>query len=129
MGEHFIDHEYIKTLLENAREIDDSAISMILNKAGRFEGLNHREIAALLVNKNPGHLERIFTIAGEIKRRIYGNRIVIFAPLYVSDYCVNHCAYCSFNCGHNFSRSKLTMDEVREEVKILEKMGHKRLAL
>ncbi|MDR2717669.1 MAG: [FeFe] hydrogenase H-cluster radical SAM maturase HydG [Treponema sp.] len=129
MSAHFIDREYIKNLLEEAKYTDDGAISRSLDKAERFEGLDHREIAALLVNENPDHLKRIFNAAGEIKRRIYGNRIVMFAPLYVSDYCVNRCAYCSFNCGHRFDRRKLTMDEVREEVKILEKMGHKRLAL
>jgi 2-iminoacetate synthase len=129
MSTHFINHEYIKNLLKEAQHTDDEAISRSLDKAERFEGLNHREIAALLVNENPDHLKRIFNVAGEIKRRIYGNRIVMFAPLYVSDFCVNRCAYCSFNCGHSFGRRKLTMDEVREEVKILEKMGHKRLAL
>jgi 2-iminoacetate synthase len=129
MGTHFINREYVENLLGEAGYAGDEAVSRSLDKAERFQGLNHREIAALLVNKNPDHLARIFNIAGEIKRHIYGNRIVMFAPLYVSDYCVNRCAYCSFNCGHGFGRRKLTMDELREEVKILEKMGHKRLAL
>ena len=129
MSHHFIDHEYIEGLLEEAKQADNAAISRILDKAEHFEGLSHREIALLLVNDNPGHLDRIFAIAGDIKRRIYGNRIVMFAPLYVSDFCVNRCAYCSFNRGHDFDRRKLTMDEVREEVRILEEMGHKRLAL
>ncbi|MCL2128015.1 MAG: [FeFe] hydrogenase H-cluster radical SAM maturase HydG [Treponema sp.] len=129
MSENFIDREYIENLLEEARGAGDAEISRCLDKAERYEGLNHREIAALLVSGNPVHLKRIFAIAGEIKRRIYGNRIVMFAPLYASDYCVNRCAYCSFNCAHDFGRRKLTMDEVRGEVKILEKMGHKRLAL
>ena len=129
MSGHFINREYIENLLEEAKRVDEASINRSLEKAERFEGLNHREIAALLVTENPGHLKRIFDIAGKIKRRIYGNRIVMFAPLYVSDYCVNRCAYCSFNCGHEFTRRKLSQDEVREEVKILEKMGHKRLAL
>ena len=129
MNENFINREYIEGLLEDAKQADDACISRALDKAGRFEALNHKEIAALLVNDNPEHLRRIFSVAGEIKRRIYGSRIVMFAPLYVSNYCVNRCAYCSFNCGHEFNRRKLTMDEVREEVKILEKMGHKRIAL
>jgi len=129
MSDHFINREYIENLLKEAKSTDDAVIGHALDKAERSEGLNHREIAALLVNENPAHLERIFDIAGKIKRRIYGNRIVIFAPLYVSNYCVNRCAYCGFNCGQDFKRRKLTMDEVREEVKILEKMGHKRLAL
>ena len=119
----------IDGLLEEAKDADDNAIGKILDKAEGFEGLNHREIAALLVNENPLHRSRIFEIAGKIKQNIYGSRIVIFAPLYVSNYCVNRCAYCSFNCVHEFNRSRLTMEELREEVKILEKMGHKRLAL
>ncbi|MDR0494498.1 MAG: [FeFe] hydrogenase H-cluster radical SAM maturase HydG [Treponema sp.] len=129
MSAHFIDSGYIENLLQDAKNADDAAVSQSLDKAERCEGLNHREIAALLANENPEHLKRIFSIAGEIKRRIYGNRIVIFAPLYTCDYCVNRCAYCSFNAGHQFKRRKLTMDELREEVKILESMGHKRLAL
>lgn len=128
-GENFINREYIEGLLKEARNVDDGTIGRYLDKAENFEGLNHREIAALLVSDAPEHLQRIFDIAGKIKRRIYGNRIVMFAPLYVSDYCVNRCRYCSFNNGHSFTRRKLSMDEVREEVKILEKMGHKRLAL
>ena len=129
MNEHFINLEYIEGLLEEAKHADNSAIAKALDKAERFEGLDHREIAALLVNDNPEHRSRIFEIAGKIKRHIYGNRIVIFAPLYVSDYCVNRCSYCSFNCTNEFNRSRLTMEELREEVKILEKMGHKRLAI
>jgi 2-iminoacetate synthase len=125
----FINREYIEKLLEEAKRADDAAISRSLDKAERFEGLDHREIAALLASDNPDHARRIFAIAGKVKRRIYGNRIVMFAPLYVSDHCVNRCVYCSFNRGHAFARRKLSMDEVREEVKILEKMGHKRLAL
>jgi 2-iminoacetate synthase len=129
MNKPFIDCEYIEGLLKEARLADDASISRSLDKAERFEGLNRREIAALLVSDRPEHLNRIFKIAGEIKRHIYGNRIVMFAPLYLSDHCVNRCAYCSFNCGHEFGRHKLSMDELREEVKILEKMGHKRLAV
>jgi 2-iminoacetate synthase len=128
-GENFIDREYIEGLLEEARHEDGRVISRYLDKAENFEGLNHREIAALLASDDPEHLRRIFDIAGRIKQRIYGNRIVMFAPLYVSDHCVNRCVYCSFNRGHAFPRRKLSQNEVREEVKILEKMGHKRLAL
>ncbi|MDR0587349.1 MAG: [FeFe] hydrogenase H-cluster radical SAM maturase HydG, partial [Treponema sp.] len=128
-GDVFINREYIEGLLEKAKHAGDDDISAYLDKAERFEGLNHREIASLLVTDNPDHLKRIFSIAWKIKQRIYGNRIVLFAPLYVSDYCVNRCVYCSYNCDHGFRRNKLTMDEVREEIKILEEMGHKRIAL
>jgi 2-iminoacetate synthase len=129
MNSPFIDQVYIETLLKDAAHTAGADISRILDKAENFEGLNHVEIASLLTTKDPGHISRIFSIANKIKQHIYGNRIVMFAPLYVSDYCVNRCAYCSYNCGHEFGRKKLTMDEVREEVRILEQMGHKRLAL
>jgi len=129
MSENFINREYIEDLLEKAKFADNASISSALDKAESGKVLSHNEIASLLKTENPQHLERIFDIAGKIKKRIYGNRIVMFAPLYVSDYCVNKCAYCSFNHTHNFDRHKLTMDELREEVKILEMMGHKRLAL
>jgi len=125
----FIDRKYIEELLAEAKNVTDDKIEEILNKAESMEGLSHTEIAALLVNDNPKHLKRIFQIAGKIKKHIYGNRIVMFAPLYVSDHCVNKCTYCSYNCGHKFDRSKLTMEEVRQEVIELEKMGHKRIAL
>ena len=125
----FIDKEYIEGLLAEAKHAGDESISRSLDKAEHFEGLNHREIAALLTSENPDHLRRIFSIAGKIKRHIYGNRIVLFAPLYVSDHCVNRCAYCGYNCAHDFDRRRLSLDEVRKEVEILERMGHKRLAL
>jgi 2-iminoacetate synthase len=127
--ESFIDKDYIENLLKSAAHESDGAIKESLDKAERFEGLNHREIAALLVSANPAHIERINDIAWKIKQHIYGNRIVMFAPLYASDYCVNKCAYCSYNNAHSFARHKLTQDEVREEVRILEAMGHKRIAL
>ncbi|MCL2210993.1 MAG: [FeFe] hydrogenase H-cluster radical SAM maturase HydG [Treponema sp.] len=127
--ENFIDHDYINKLLKDAKNAGDDVIINALDKAQRGESLLHNEVAALLLTENSLHISRIFETAGNIKKRIYGSRIVMFAPLYLSDYCVNRCAYCSFNHNHEFPRSKLTMDEVREEVKILEMMGHKRLAI
>ena len=129
MSENFINPEYIEALLKDAEFADDAGVSRSLDKADKGESLSHSEIAALLTTRNPRHISGIFDIAGRIKKRIYGNRIVMFAPLYVSDFCVNKCAYCSFNAGRDFLRRKLTMDELREEVKVLEMMGHKRLAL
>ncbi|MDR1362831.1 MAG: [FeFe] hydrogenase H-cluster radical SAM maturase HydG [Spirochaetaceae bacterium] len=127
--ENFIDREYIEDLLKTAKDAGCAEVDSYLDKAERFEGLNHREIAALLLSDKEEHIKRIYHIAWKIKRRIYGNRIVLFAPLYASDYCVNNCSYCSYNCRNKFKRTKLTMDEVREEVRLLEKMGHKRIAL
>ena len=129
MSENFINQKYIEDLLENAKFFSDSMVNVVLDKAEHGKELSHMDIASLLMTENPEHLSRIFDVAGKIKNRIYGNRIVMFAPLYVSDFCVNRCSYCSFNHNHNFNRRKLTMDELREEVKILEEMGHKRLAL
>jgi len=129
MSENFIDQKYIEALLEEAVCADNENINNSLDKAERGEGLNHKEVASLLKTENPDQIKRIFEIAGNIKKKIYGNRIVMFAPLYISDFCVNRCAYCSFNNSHNFNRRKLSMDEIREEVKILEMMGHKRLAI
>lgn len=125
----FIDENYIEALLESAKSTPTDEINAILDRAERMEGLRHEDIAALLQTRNPNHISRIFSIAGQIKQHIYGNRIVMFAPLYVSDYCVNRCTYCSYNCAHDFDRRRLTMEEVREEVRILEQMGHKRIAL
>ena len=125
----FIDEPYMNQLLEQAKQTEKAEITRILDKADRFEGLTHQEVAALLMLEDKEQLQRMFSIAYKIKQHIYGNRIVMFAPLYVSDYCVNECKYCSYNCNHKFARKRLTMDEVREEVKILESMGHKRLAV
>lgn len=124
-----IDQTYIETLLEEAKQTKSTEIDRILDRAEKLEGLKHKEIAALLQTENPAHIDRIFGIAGQIKQHIYGNRIVMFAPLYVSDYCVNQCTYCSYNGSHSFNRRRLTMPEVQAEVKILEQMGHKRIAL
>jgi len=128
-SENFIDQKYIEGLLKEGKFADNAFISSTLDKAEKGETLTHGEIASLLQTENPEHVTRIFDIAGKIKKKIYGNRIVMFAPLYVSDFCVNRCSYCSFNHTHNFTRRKLTMDEVRQEVKLLEMMGHKRLAI
>lgn len=127
--EKFIDKDYIEKLLQDAKNTPDEKINEILDKAERFEGLRHEEVAAMLTAEKSEHVARIFYVAGKIKEHIYGDRIVMFAPLYVSDYCVNKCAYCGFACSNKYERKRLTMDEIREEVKILEKMGHKRIAL
>lgn len=124
-----IDHNYIENLLETSKQATKEEVSQILDKAERFEGLSHKEVAALLATDQDQHMKRIFEIAGKIKDHIYGNRVVVFAPLYVSDYCVNKCKYCGYRSDQDFKRKRLTMDEIRQEVAILEKMGHKRLAL
>lgn len=124
-----ISHELIYNLLEEAKNATKEDIKEILNRARNKEGLSHKDIAILLQAEDEDDLREIFKIAGEIKKKIYGNRIVIFAPLYLSDYCVNNCVYCGYNRSNNFERRKLSREEIQEEVKLLEKMGHKRLAL
>ena len=124
-----IDRAYIENLLQRAKNKSDREVEAILDKAAAMRGLSHEDIAALLVSENKEHLARIFQIAGKIKEHIYGNRIVMFAPLYVSDHCINRCTYCSYNCAHDFQRQKLTQEQVQEEVRVLEQMGHKRIAL
>ena len=124
-----INHEYIERILEEAKGAKREDILSVLERAKKREGLSYEDIAILLQVEEKEDLEEIFKLAGEIKDSIYGKRVVMFAPLYVSDYCVNNCVYCGYQRDNEFRRRKLTMDEVREEVKILEKMGHKRLAL
>lgn len=125
----FIDDRYIYELLDNAKNATPEKINEILDRAEAFQGLAPDDVAVLLSTEEQRYWDRIFDIAGKIKAHIYGDRIVMFAPLYVSDYCVNKCLYCGFNCGQTFERRRLTMEEIRQEVEILEKMGHKRLAL
>lgn len=125
----FIDHKYINDLLTSCEDASKEDIEKVLNKAKERKGLSHRDIAMLLQTEDKDQLTEIYKIAGEIKKSIYGKRIVIFAPLYVSDYCVNNCNYCGYKSCNTFNRRRLTQEEVAEEVRILEKMGHKRLAL
>lgn len=125
----FIDHQYIEDLLAQSQNPDLASIDAILDKAAAFKGLNHAEVALLLNLKDPQRLKRMYGIAGEVKRKIYGDRVVMFAPLYISDYCVNNCTYCGYQRDNHFERRALTQAEIREEVILLEKMGHKRLAL
>lgn len=125
-----IDQSYIENILTQAAQSTDSAkIDQILDKAETFKGLTHQEVAQLIACQDPHQLQRLFNIAQHIKDTIYGKRIVMFAPIYVSDYCVNQCSYCSYSCTHSFTRRKLTMDEIKDEIRVLESMGHKRLAL
>ena len=125
----FINHEHINELLENAKNATHDQVQAVLDKSKRQEKLNHQDVAILLQIQDADQLENLYKTAGEIKNRIYGNRIVVFAPLYISDYCVNNCTYCGYKRDNKFARRKLTMEEIQEEVRLLEKMVHKRLAL
>lgn len=125
----FIKHDYIEEVLENGKDSNLEEINSILNKARALKGLSHLEIAKLIQNDSPEATKALFEVAGEIKQKIYGNRVVIFAPLYVSNYCVNSCTYCGYGRDNDFHRRRLTDNEIQEEVKLLESMGHKRIAL
>lgn len=125
----FINHNYIYEILEKTKCPSNDEIKSALEKAKKRDGLSYEDIAVLLQAEDEKDLNEIYSLAGEIKKDIYGKRIVVFAPLYVSDYCVNNCVYCGYKRDNKFLRRKLTMQEVAQEVKILEQMGHKRLAL
>ena len=125
----FINHEYIYKIIEETKNPSNEQIKEVLNRAKNREGLDYKDIAILLQAEDEKDLKEIYSLAGEIKKDIYGKRVVVFAPLYVSDYCVNNCVYCGYKRDNKFNRRRLTMDEVAQEVKILEQMGHKRLAL
>src|SRR3712207_2834337 len=90
----FINHEYIEGLLENAKNATNEEIQKVLDKAKEHKGLSHEDIAVLLQIEDSEQLKEMYKIAGDIKKSIYGNRVVVFAPLYISDYCVNNCVYC-----------------------------------
>lgn len=131
-AEEFIDHQEIMDTLDYARthKSNRALIESLIDKAAQCKGLTHREAALLLECDQPDLIERIFRLAQEIKQKFYGNRIVMFAPLYLSNYCVNGCVYCPYHLKNKtIARKKLTQDEIRQEVIALQDMGHKRLAL
>lgn len=108
---------------------DQDEIDRILAKARLYHGLTHREAAVLLAVDDDETLEKIYTLAREVKETIYGKRIVLFAPLYLSSYCVNNCKYCGYRCANKIGRHQLSQEELRREVRALQAMGHKRLLL
>ena len=131
-AEEFICHDEILDTLAyaQAHRNDTALVRSLIEKARACKGLNHREAAVLLECEDPQLLEEIYALAREIKQRFYGNRIVMFAPLYLSNYCVNSCTYCPYHIKNKtIARKKLTQEEIRREVIALQDMGHKRLAL
>ena len=105
---------------------DKSYVKSIIEKAAKCKGLQSNEVAALLNVEDKDLLDEMFGVAREIKESIYGKRIVLFAPLYISNYCVNNCVYCGYkHDNEDFMRRKLSREELIDEVKILESMGHK----
>lgn len=131
-AEEFINHEEILDTLAYAEKNKDNVelIDSLIEKAKLRKGLTHREASVLLACEMPDKINEIYDLAEQIKKDFYGNRIVMFAPLYLSNYCVNGCVYCPYHRqnGH-MPRKKLTQEEVVREVTALQDMGHKRLAI
>ena len=126
----FIDEQHIWSLLEANRRLPPQQIEKIINRAREARGLNPEEVAALIQVEEEDLLNQMYTTAREIKEKIYGKRMVFFAPLYISNYCINDCVYCGYHrSNRSMVRRKLTMEEIAEEVRVLEEMGHKRIAL
>lgn len=131
-AEEFIANEEVLATLEYAKNNKNNIglIDKILEKAKLGKGLTHREAAVLLDCDNEEKNQEIFELAKKIKQDYYGNRIVLFAPLYLSNYCVNGCVYCPYHAKNkHITRKKMTQEEIKEEVIALQDMGHKRLAI
>lgn len=131
-AEEFINHEEIMDCLEYGQKNkkNGALIDQILEKAKKRKGLTHREAMVLMDCELEDRNEKIYSLAEQIKKDFYGNRIVMFAPLYLSNYCINGCEYCPYHSKNkHIARKKLTQEEIKTEVMALQDMGHKRLAL
>ena len=131
-ADEFIDHtEILASLEEAARESGNrQRVREILEKAARCKGLSHREAAILMDCNDPELEQEIYKLAEQVKQRFYGNRIVLFAPLYLSNYCINGCVYCPYHLKNKtLPRKKLSQEEIADEVRALIRTGHKRLAV
>ena len=131
-ADDFIDHQEILDTLAYADENKENVelIDALIEKAKKRKGLSHREASVLLACPNKEKNEEIYALAEQIKKDFYGNRIVMFAPLYLSNYCINGCTYCPYHSKNkHIPRKQLSQEEIRREVIALQDMGHKRLAL
>lgn len=131
-AEEFISDEEIMETLAYADANKDNVemIDQIIAKAKLKKGLNHREASVLLACEIPEKVQELYDLAQQIKKDYYGNRIVLFAPLYLSNYCVNGCVYCPYHLKNkHIARKKLTQEDIVKEVTALQDMGHKRLAI
>jgi len=131
-AEEFISHAEVLETLKFAEENKNNAhlIDEIIEKAKLRKGLTHREASVLLACELPDKNEEIFALARQIKDDFYGNRVVLFAPLYLSNYCINGCVYCPYHRQNkHITRKKMTQEEIRREVIALQDMGHKRIAI
>lgn len=131
-AEEFISDEEIRATLAYADENKENweLIDSILEKAEKRNGLSHREASVLLACEDEERIQKLYKLAQDIKQEYYGNRIVMFAPLYLSNYCINGCVYCPYHLKNkHIARKKLTQEEIKQEVIALQDMGHKRLAI
>lgn len=127
-AEEIIRSQYLEELIAGS-EPNDNLIGKILQKGLKKKGLKIEEAAVLLNVADSRQLDKIYAAAAKIKQEIYGERVVLFAPLYASNYCVNDCEYCGFHLRNKSERKKLILEEIAEQVKIIEDMGHKRILL
>ncbi len=128
----FIKDDEINSLIAKGKELvsDKELVREIIEKSKSAEGLTPEETAVLLNLEDKELIEEMFKAARQVKEKLYGKRLVVFAPLYVSNYCVNNCTYCGYkHCNDELKRKKLNKDQLIEEVKVLESLGHKRIAL
>ena len=125
-----IDNEKISYVLEKTSKFDHKVIASILEKAKEKKGLDLEEVGYLVHLQDKALIEELFNVAGQIKEEIYGERLVFFTPLYLSNFCVNNCDYCNFHIrNRELKRKKLTLNEVEQQVKYLIDMGHKRILI
>lgn len=128
--ENFINETKINEILKNCNDPDNKKIDAVIEKGMQLKGLSLEDVALLLQCEDNQQLEKIFTAAKNIKENIYGNRLVMFAPLYITNYCANNCLYCGFRCDNKeLKRKRLSIEEIKEEVERMEDEGHKRLLL
>ena len=130
MPEKIINENNLHEILAKTKNPSRQVIFEIFKKAKAKKGLDLIDVGYLINLKDPALVKKLFKTAAWIKNEIYGERLVFFAPLYISDYCVNNCCYCNFHCGNNnLKRRKLSLDEIEEQVKFLINSGHKRVLL
>ncbi len=125
----FIDGELIESLLEKNRNPSEEEFDSVIEKAKRQERLSIGDVSILLNSDQKERVEKIFSLAKEIKERVYGNRVVLFAPLYIGNKCTNSCTYCGFQVTNDITRKTLNLDEVETEVEALIEEGHKRVIM
>ncbi|MCK4422827.1 MAG: [FeFe] hydrogenase H-cluster radical SAM maturase HydG, partial [Candidatus Omnitrophica bacterium] len=127
---NFIDEDKINNILKNTPKPTKTALARILTKAGKLKGLDIGEIASLIKVSDRQDLARIYKAAAFVKEKIYGSRVVLFAPLYLTNECINNCLYCGFRLDNKkLERRSLKISEAVQQARILEAQGHKRILL